>query len=163
MGLAALGYLSKVTIGANKVLGIGTWAFTGLNRDEIDTSQFEDEWKQFAFGQITAPTISFSGFYDPEDASTLEAQQALYYNSALTDVRFWFDNKTTSGYFAPNQSDTTGANVGGLPANSPVGVCYISGYNPDTSLTDKMNIAFDGKFSGPIARFNADGTYWMGI
>jgi len=154
-----LGFKGKVTLGADKVLGMGTWNFAGITRAVLDASEFGDLWRKNRFGRIDPGQVTFNGFFIPDDEDgTDEVIDALVAGTDLTDLRFWFDNDNTSGYFAPNNS--TGTSHGYLPIDSPIG--YINIIN--TSWTMDQNalgtISFTGQCSGAIARFNADRTNW---
>lgn len=156
-----LGYEGSVSLGASKILGQGTWAFNGINRAVLDASEFGDDWRKNRFGRIDPGQVQFNGFYIPDDDQTELIIQALYYGSALTTLRFNFDNGVTSGFFAPNSSTTA---HGYLPANSPIG--YINIVNiggPTMDQNDLGRISFTGQCSGALARYNADGSYWYGV
>jgi len=153
-----LGFKGKVTIGTNTILGQGTWNFAGITRAVLDSSEFGDDWKQNRFGRIDAGQVSFNGFFIPDDDYTMDAIQALYAGTDLTDLRFWFDNGNTSGYFAPNNS--TGTSHGYLPEGSPIG--YINLINTTWAMDQNAlgTISFTGQCSGAIARYDADGSLW---
>jgi hypothetical protein len=104
----------KVALGANSVLGMGAWSIAGLTVEQFDASEFGDEWMQKMFGMKDGGTISFNGFFNPEDVTGQEVlAQAHLYNSELTNLRLYINNTSyfepcqTTGYFSPTL--TTGA------------------------------------------------------
>lgn len=112
--MAIVGKDGKVTLGANVIVGMGTWSIDGIQTDEFDASAFGDTWKSFAYGMKDGGSVSFNGHYDPTDTTGQQAlQQANLYNSALTNLRLYIDNTSyfepcqTTGYFSPTL--TTGA------------------------------------------------------
>lgn len=142
-----LGYKGKVTVGSNSVVaGIGTWSINGVKSDQIDISSFGDEWKQYAFGMKDGGEISFDGFFDPEDAAGQEIlRQANLYNSALTTLKLWIDNKS---YFMPCQ--TTGYFSPTLTTGAPTKASYvnITGYDVKKDMSTMDKCTFSGKVSG---------------
>ena len=49
----------KVTLGATKVLGMGTVALTGVDTDLLDKTQFGDDWKQWEVGLKDGGELTF--------------------------------------------------------------------------------------------------------
>jgi len=49
MGLV-IGKNCKVTIGANTVVGMGTWSISDGSVEEVDDTEFGDNFKTFVFG-----------------------------------------------------------------------------------------------------------------
>jgi len=110
-GIAA--YKAKVTLGATKVLGIGTWKLAGIEVDELDDSEFDDTWKTFSFGMKDGGTISIEGWYKKDDTTGQDVLRAANLNnSSITNIRFYLDGTSyyepcqTTGYFTP--ASTTG-------------------------------------------------------
>ena len=144
--MAIVGKDGKVTIGANTVVGMGTWSLDGIQTDEFDSSAFGDTWKKFEYGMKDGGTVSFNGHYDPTDTTGQQAlQQANLYNSALTDLRLYIDNTSyfepcqTTGYFSPNL--TTGA-------PTKLSNIKITSYNIGLDKSGLGTISFTGKVSG---------------
>lgn len=106
----------SVRLGAVSVTGIGTWSLSGITADQMDASDFGDNWKSFEFGMKDGGTVSFNGLLDASDTT---GQQALMYmnneNSDVTDIRLYINNTSyyipcaTAGYFSP--TTTTGADT----------------------------------------------------
>jgi hypothetical protein len=103
----------KVTLGANTVVGMGTWSLDSVTTDQMDASAFNDNWKSFEFGMKDGGTISFGGLYDAADTTGREALQlARLNNTDLTTLRLYIDDTSyyepcqTTGYFSP--TNTTG-------------------------------------------------------
>jgi len=115
-GESKAGYLAKVTIGANKVLGIGNWGIDGSKIAEIDDTEFGDESTKYVLGIEDGGTISFAGNHKPGDTT---GQDVLmnYHNlrTEITSMRFYIDRTSyymacqTTGYLHPGK--TTGANT----------------------------------------------------
>jgi len=115
------GYNCSVRLGATAVVGIGTWTIAGINADQMDSSDFGDNWKSFAFGMKDGGTITFSGLLDASDTA---GQQALWYinneNTDVTDIRCYVNSTSyfipcsSAGYFSPTTTygaDTITSNV----------------------------------------------------
>ena len=84
--MALPGKDGKVTLGANSVVGIGTWSLDGIQVEEFDASAFGDTWKKFEYGMKDGGSISFNGHYEPTDTTGQQAlQQANLYNSATVE------------------------------------------------------------------------------
>lgn len=123
----------KVTIGADKIVGLGTWAITGIVTDIFEDTEFGDNWKTYQFGLKDGGEISFEGLYDPDDANGQDALRAAQENdSTLTELRLYIDN---TSYWTPKTTSPTShvnvttwnirADKGGLLASDFT--CKISG------------------------------------
>ena len=136
----------KVTKGASTIVGMGTWAITGITADQIDTSAMGDNWKTFEFGMKDGGTITFSGLYDAADTTGREALElANIANTDITDLYLYIDD---TSYFAPCQ--TTGYHS---PTNTTGNDTIVSWVNiTDYSITadkaDVVKIDFTAKVSG---------------
>lgn len=98
----------KVTLGANTVVGMGTWSLTGISADQIESTAFNDNWKTYEFGAKDGGTVAFNGFADPADTTGQEELQiANIENSDITTLRLYVDDTSyyepcaTTGYFSP--------------------------------------------------------------
>lgn len=135
-----------VKLGTDAVVGMGTWTLDGIVTDEIESTAFGDEWKQYEYGLKDGGTISFNGHYDPADASgQIKLQEANLYNSALTNLRCYVDNTSyyepcqTTGYFSP--SLTTGA-------PTQLSNVRITSFNVSADKSGLMATSFTAKVSG---------------
>lgn len=144
--MAIVGKDGKVTLGANTIVGMGTWSLDGIQTDEFDSSAFGDTWKKFEYGMKDGGSVSFNGHYDPTDTTGQQAvQQANLYNSALTDLRLYVDNTSyfepcqTTGYFSPNL--TTGA-------PTKLSNCRVTSFNIGLDKSGLGTINFTAKVSG---------------
>ena len=139
-----VGRSAKVTMGANNVLGMGTWKIGGSQVDELDDSEFGDDWEQYLLGIIKGGNVTFTGLYKVNDTQGQDMlRQAFYYKSDITDIRFYVDD---SSYYTPNSTTKVG---GGLPAESPVSVINITS-EPEISF-DKSGlgqVSFSGRVKG---------------
>jgi hypothetical protein len=136
----------KVALGADTVVGMGTWSIDGITTDEFECSSFGDNWKSYSYGMKDGGTISFNGHYDPTDTTGQEALlQANLHNSSLTNIRLYVDNTSyfepcqSTGYFSPNL--TTGADT--LLSN-----VRITAFNIGLDKSGLGTISFTGKVSG---------------
>jgi hypothetical protein len=143
-----VGRSCKVTLGANNILGMGTWEIGGATVQEHDVTEFGDDWEDIELGIITGGAVSFSGIYKADDTQGQDLiRAAFYYKSDLTDIRFYVDD---TSYYTPNSTTASG---GGLPANCPVSVVNIT-TEPQISV-DKaglVTINFSGRVVG-VMRF----------
>ena len=143
----------KVSLGENKVIGMGTWNLAGVTADEFDASQFGDNWKQYVYGMKDGGTVSFSGWFDPTDTTgQIALQKANLDNLALTSMRFYYNNTSyyeacqTTGYFGPGAL-SSGQNT--LPSNM-----RITSYNIGFDKSGIGTIDFTAKVSGVLVRAN---------
>ena len=67
----------KVTLGANKVLGMGTVALSGVDTDLLDKTEFGDDWKQWEVGLKDGGEFTFNGMYDSADATGQDVESRL--------------------------------------------------------------------------------------
>ncbi len=153
--MALAGFNGKVTTGAGAttIAGIGTWESSGTSADEIDISQFGDNWKQTMLGMKDGGDYTFSGLADPSDTT---GQQALaYYNNEgtdVTDIQFWisttqyYEPCQTEGYFSP--TTTSGA-------NTPTSYVHISEVKVTTDKSDAVQVSFTAKVSGAMVLVDA--------
>ena len=134
----------KVTLAANNVLGMGTWEIGGGAVEELDTTEFGNQFQEIELGVVTGGNASFSGIYKKSDTQGQDLLRAAFYNkSDITTLRFYVDSVS---YFTPNSTTAAG---GGLPAESQVS--YINLISEPTISVDKsglVEISFTGKISG---------------
>lgn len=142
------GRACKVTLGANTILGMGTWEIGGGSIEELDTTEFGNDYQEIQLGIVIGGNASFSGLYKGTDTQGQDLiRQAFYYKSDLTTLRFYVDSVS---YFTPNSTTAAG---GGLPAESQVS--YINIVTEPTINVDKsglVQISFTGKVSGVMRR-----------
>lgn len=130
---AKIGRACKVTLGATKTLGLGTWAITGLDADMHEDTEFGDSVKTYKVGLREGGTVAFSGYCDPAD-STGQTQLETYWlnGTDVTSLQFYVD---ASSYWTPM---TTG----------PLSHINITGYDISTDKSGLVMISFTGKVSG---------------
>jgi len=142
------GRACKVTLGANNILGMGTWEIGGGSVEELDTTEFGNDYQEISLGIITGGSASFNGIYKKSDTQGQDLIRAAFYNkSDITTLRFYIDSVS---YFTPNSTTAAG---GGLPAESQIS--YINIISEPTISADKgglVTISFTGKVSG-VMRF----------
>ena len=89
----------KVSLGANKVLGMGNWTLSGVESDQIEDTEFEDEWKQYKLGMKDGGTVTFNGQYDATDTTGQDVLRTANENDTeITDIRFYVD---ANSYWTP--------------------------------------------------------------
>jgi hypothetical protein len=142
------GRACKVTLGANNVLGMGTWELGGGSTEELDTTEFGNDFSEIQLGITVGGNASFSGIYKKNDTQGQDLiKQAFYYKSDLTTLRFYVDSVS---YFTPNSTTLAG---GGLPAESQVSyINIISEPSIAVDMAGLVTISFTGKVSG-VMRF----------
>jgi len=137
------GKAAKILIGANKVQGMGTWSFDGITTEELDDTEFGDEWKQYLWGVKDAGTFSFDGNYKKDDTNGQDyLNSAQKYTQDITDIKFYVDSIS---YYTPNSTTAAG---GGLLAESPISYVNITGSTINTSIGALAKGTFTGKISG---------------
>ena len=93
----------KVTLGTDKVLGIGTYTLPGITPDELEATQFGDDYKTFLYGLKDGGQITFNGYYDPDDSTGQDVlQSALENDTNITDIRFYID---ATSYWIPTTTN----------------------------------------------------------
>jgi len=142
-----VGYKGKVALGADTIVGMGTWSMSGITADQMESSDFGDNWKQYEFGMKDGGQVSFDGLLDPADTTGQQAlQKANLDNTDLTSLRLYIDNTSyyepcqSTGYFAP----------GSLSTGQDTIYSYVNVTSYDIGL-DKSGlgtISFTGKVSG---------------
>jgi hypothetical protein len=137
---------AKVTLGANIILGLGTWSITGGNFAELDDTAFGDESMQTLRGLRTGGEVAFSGNYKKDDTQGQDMIKLAYWNkSDLTDIRFYVDD---TSYYTPNSTTAAG---GGLPAGTDVS--HIKIFTEPTitlAMGDLAKTEFTGKIIGAM-------------
>ena len=138
----------KVTMGANNVLGMGTWEIGGGSVTELDTTEFGNDYSEIQLGIVTGGNVTFSGVYKKGDTQGQDLiRAAFYYKSDITDIRFYVDSVS---YYTPNSTTAAG---GGLPAESQVSyINIVSEPSITADMADIVKISFTGKLSG-VMRF----------
>jgi hypothetical protein len=143
-GIAA--YKAKVTIGANKIAGMGSWKLSGIEADQLEDSEFDDTWKTYKFGQKDGGTISVNGFYKKDDTTGQDIiRQANLENSSIATIRFYIDGTSyytpcqTTGYFSP--SVTSGA-------ATVLSNVDITAYEVGAEKAGMVEFSFTAKVSG---------------
>jgi hypothetical protein len=124
-----------VKLGANKILGMGNWNISGVQSDQIEDSEFEDEWKQFKLGMKDGGTVSFAGQYDKADSTGQDALRTANENDTeLTDLRFYVND---ASYWVPTTT-------------SPVSHIKIMSWEISADKNGLAQCSFTGKVSGKL-------------
>ena len=132
------GKACKVVLGSSKVVAMGTWSIDGITADEMESSAFDQNWKTYEFGMKDGGTISFNGFFDPDDTTGQQAlMNANLENTNLTTIKLYVDSTSyfepcqTTGYFSPTttqNADTSASHVNVTSFNigaDKSGICTI--------------------------------------
>lgn len=140
------GYKGKVTLGANNVLGMGTWTWSGFSADMLDDTEFEDDYDDFSYGLLHGGTISFNGRYKKDDTQGQDLLRSAMLNRGnLTDIRFYVDSVS---YYIPNSTTAAG---GGVPAGAPVAHVKVESLETSLDKGDLGNITFNLRLcNGPM-------------
>jgi len=140
------GHKGKVTLGSNNILCMGTWSWPGMSIEELDDTEFGDDYTEFLWGLITSGTVSFSGHYKKDDTQGQDMlRTAFIAKSDLTDIRFYVDSVS---YYTPNSTTAAG---GGLPAASPVSYINITSMGVEFDKGGSLGkVNFEGRISGAM-------------
>ena len=142
-----IGKNCKVTIGANTVVGMGTWSISDGTAVEVDDTEFGDNFMTFQFGIHDGGTISFNGHHDPADITAQEIlRQAKNDDSTMNTIRLYVDANSyyeacrTTSYWSPTN---TSAALLSFPADLYINACDIG-----ADKSGMASISFTGKLSG---------------
>lgn len=142
-----VGYKGKVALGANTIVGMGTWSMSGITADQMESSEFGDNWKKYEFGMKDGGQISFDGLLDPSDTTGQQAlQKANLDNTDLTSLRLYMDLTSyyepcqSTGYFAPGSLSTG--------QDTLLSVVNITSYDIGLDKSGLGTISFTAKVSG---------------
>jgi hypothetical protein len=129
------GNYGKVTLGANTVVGMGTWELPGITTELLETTAFGDTAKQFVTGMLDYGNVNFSGLYDPADTTgqTILLSANLN-NSKIANVRLYVDN---TSYWTPNVTAVSAAGM------------YVNSVAISMDKSGLAQIKFGGKCTGP--------------
>jgi len=141
-----IGIDCKVTVGANQIVGLGTWTISGGSYAELDDTEFGDDDNRILRGLRTGGAVTFAGNYKKDDISGQDKiRDAYWLKSDLTTLRFYVDD---TSYYTPNNTTAAG---GGLPAETMISHIKILA-EPNISV-DKNGLAtieFAGKIEGAM-------------
>ncbi len=133
------GNKGKVTLGANTVVGMGSWKLNGITVDQLETTSFGDTAKQYITGLLDYGTVEFSGLYDPSDASGQQVLiAAMLGNEKITDIRLYVDD---TSYWTPNLTTSEGG-------DEDAGM-YLTAVPIGMDKSGVGTISFSGKCTGP--------------
>ena len=125
----------KVTLGANTIVGVGTWEFTGVAADLLETTAMGDTAKQFMTGLVDYGGFNLTGLYDKLDTNgQLILDSANKNNSKIGDIRFYVDSVS---YYIPDTGAVTAAGA------------LIQSVAITADKGSIMQIRVSGKFTGP--------------
>lgn len=125
----------KVTLGANTVVGMGTWELPGITTDLLESTAFGDTAKQYMTGLLDYGDVNFEGLYDPADVTGQDILlSANLNNSKIANIRLYVDN---TSYWTPNVTEVSAAGM--LVQSVAIG----------SNKSELMTIKFGGKCTGP--------------
>ena len=148
MGNALIGIKCKVTIGDDKVVGIGNWHVSRGTVDSFDASQFGDNWEMLRYGIKRDASISFNGNFFPDDNDGQGAVERAYIQGTdLPDIRFYYND---DDFLGPNQ--VVGYFSDSLPvgAGTPVSTVRVTNCEVSIDKSGLGSISFTAKCSGAI-------------
>jgi len=125
----------KVTLGSDKVLGMGVVSLSGVETDLLDKTQFGDDWKQWENGLKDGGELTFNGMYDPADSTGQDVLRTANENDTqVTDIRFYVD---ANSYWTPKTT-------------SPASYVLVTGWNVEASKDGMVECSFTCKISGAM-------------
>jgi len=107
----------KISLAANKVVGMGDWSMTGISTEEHDISEFQVDWKKFEMGLKDGGSIAVSGLFDPDNSPQEQLREANLHGSDLATVRLYIDKTSyyepcqTTGYWSPTTTTSSAPTV----------------------------------------------------
>jgi len=126
----------KVAIGSAKIVGLGTWSINGITADQLEDTEFGDDWKTFVYGMKDGGQVSFAGYYDKTDTTGQDAIRTANENDTeLTDLRFYVDD---TSYWRPNSTGTPHSNI------------MITAWDISADKSALVQCSFTGKVSGKM-------------
>lgn len=124
----------KVTVGANSIIGMGTWEISGRDVEMLETTEFGDQYTTMTPGIKSGGQISFSGLLDPDDSTGQTVLQTAWENGTdVTNLRAYIDN---TSYYEANQTGT------------PSSYVNITSFDISTDKNALATISFSGTLSG---------------
>jgi hypothetical protein len=130
---AKLGKNCKVTLGSDKVLGMGTYKLPGVTSEIHEDTEFGDDWKTFLLGLKDGGEVAFNGYYDPADSTGQDVLRTANENGTeVTNIRFYID---ATSYWTPK---TTG----------PASHVLVTAWDIDADKSGIMPCSFTCKVSG---------------
>ncbi len=127
---------AKVTLGIDKIVGIGNWSLPGFTTAMMDDTEFEDEFTHSEPGIGSYGTLAFNGNYDPTDHKGQAVLYTAWKNKTkITDLRLYL--KDSEEYWTPD-----------LVLDAESGI-YIETFGAITfDKADLGKINFTGRVSG---------------
>lgn len=119
------GRFQKVTLGGDKVLGAGTYTFSGITRRTVDASEFGVDVDIFEFASADGGIITLSDVsFDPTDTAqnTLRSyveNATKIPHSSTSGLKFWINSTSfytvgTSGHILMTKGGAVRADRNGL-------------------------------------------------
>ena len=99
------GYKGGVYIGAQKIGGSTTWAYSGETRNMQDIDEFEDEHIMALPMQIVGGEVTITGNLKMGDAGQILLETRLADAAQITDLKLYVD-KAGNKYFTPDPAVT---------------------------------------------------------
>lgn len=125
----------KVTLGTDKILGMGTWSMAGVTTDMHEDTEYGDDWKTYVMGLKDGGTISFNGVYDTPDATGQAALRTYCDESTdVTSLRLWIDSVS---YWVPTTTN-------------PLSHVNITDWSVESDKGGMMTASFTAKISGKM-------------
>ena len=127
----------KVTnVGITKIIGLGTWSINGVTSEQLEDTEFGDNWKTFLYGMKDGGQVSFAGYYDSSDSTGQTVMRTANENETpLTDLRF---NVDSTSYWRPNSTGT------------PTSSIMITSWDISADKAGLVQCSFTGKISGKM-------------
>jgi len=141
------------TAGTNATVSAqGTWKISGITADQMEITSFTDNWKTYLFGTKDGGTITFSGFFDPEDTSgqvklmslNLDATSLTTLKLFVDSVSYWMPCHTTGWFASPSLTSNQ---------NTKPSCVFITSWNISADKAQVVAIDFTAKVSGNMSYY----------
>jgi len=84
------GYLGKVAVAAGTIGEMMNWAVSGMEREMLEDTVFEDTVKSYVPARIDGGTITVSGQYAPADPGQVQLMADFVSGDAVSAPKFYY-------------------------------------------------------------------------
>ena len=96
------GQCAKVVLDDTKVDGAFSWEMSGIEAEEIETTEFCDNFKTYLYGAKDGGSITVNGYVDPESVPQEALEALLVQGTEFKNLKLYFD-RDERFYLTPNQ------------------------------------------------------------
>jgi hypothetical protein len=145
MADSKIGKDCQITVDGNRILGIGTWTWSGMSVATLEDTEFLDNHQKFEVGLINSGTIEFNGQHKLDDTTGQDVVSAAFQaGTKITDIKLYADGNS---YYTPNSTTAPG---GGLPAETMVSWVHITGSSISADKNGLVTISYTAQISGAL-------------